>query len=301
MKKAPEKAMVSGWKVWWLALRPKTLWAAAAPVIMGSAMAQHDGMGHWPAALAALLGALLIQIGTNFANDYYDYVQGADTGERLGPTRATQAGWVTPETMKRAFILVFALAFLVGLYLIWRGGWPVLAIGLSSILFGILYTGGPYPLGYNGLADVFVLIFFGPVAVGGTYYVQALEINSTVIMAGLAPGLISTALLTVNNLRDITTDREAGKRTLAVRFGVGFARVEYLVSILIACLIPVVLVWKNQENHYSVITLLVLLMAFPSIKTVFRTSGSPLLNQVLADTGKMLFVYSVVFSIGWLL
>ena len=286
---------------WLLAIRPKTLWAAVAPVLMGAAMASADGKSHWLSAAAALLGAMLIQIGTNFANDYFDYLHGADTNERLGPTRATQAGLVKPETMKKAFILTFVLAFLIGLYLIWRGGWPILAVGLLSILFGVLYTGGPYPLGYNGLGDIFVLIFFGPVAVGGTYYVQALQINSIVLLAGLAPGLISVALLTVNNLRDINTDRKSGKRTLAVRFGTTFARLEYLSCLLIACLLPIALSVLNGGNYYSMITIGVLLFAIPAIRTVFRESGSPVLNETLARTGKMLLLYSILFSIGWVM
>jgi 1,4-dihydroxy-2-naphthoate octaprenyltransferase len=285
---------------WLLASRPKTLWAGIAPVLMGSAMSFADDLFHWPSALAALLCAVLIQIGTNYANDYFDFVHGADTTERLGPTRATQAGLVKPETMKKAFITTFALAFVIGLYLIWRGGWPILAIGLLSILFGILYTGGPYPLGYNGLGDIFVLIFFGPVAVAGTYYVQALQINYIILLAGLAPGLISVALLTVNNLRDIHTDRTSGKRTLAVRFGANFARIEYLLCIVVACLLPITLSFLNGGNYYSIITIGVLLFAVPAIRTVFRESGSPVLNEVLARTGKMLLIYSILFSIGWI-
>lgn len=287
-------------KIWIDATRPKTLPAAAAPVIMGSAMAFNDGLLQIPAALAALFGALLIQIGTNFANDYFDYIKGADTKERIGPTRATQAGLVKPAVMRMAFILTFLLAFVIGLYLIYRGGWPLLFIGILSILLGILYTGGPYPLGYNGLADIFVLIFFGPVAVGGTYYVQALEINQVVLLAGLAPGLISMAILTVNNLRDIHTDAKAGKRTLAVRFGAGFARLEYLLSLVSACLLPLLLVYLTHENFYSVLTLFALIPAVPGIKMVFTGISGPPLNQVLADTGRLLFLYSIIFSLGWI-
>ncbi len=286
--------------IWWEAARPKTLPAAAAPVMMGSAMAFHDGHFYLPAALAALLGALLIQVGTNFANDYFDHKKGADTGERLGPRRATQAGLVTPGKMKRAFSLAFAAAFAVGLYLILRGGWPVLLIGLFSILFGILYTGGPYPLGYNGLGDIFVLIFFGPVAVGGTYYVQALTVTPVVLAAGLAPGLISMALLTINNLRDISTDVKAGKRTLAVRFGDRFARMEYLVSIGAAVVVPFVLVYMTRENYFSVIALFALIPALPGIKRVWHGEQGAPLNHVLADTGKFLFLYSLMFSAGWI-
>lgn len=284
-----------------MAMRPKTLWAAVAPVLIGTAMAFSDGKAHWGAAFFAMFGALMIQIGTNFANDYYDYLKGADNRKRLGPTRVTQAGLVSPETMKKAFIIAFALAFLSGLYLIWRGGWPIFAIGMLSILFGILYTGGPYPLGYNGLGDIFVLIFFGPVAVGGTFYVQALDINLVVLLAGLAPGLISTALLSVNNLRDIHTDRESGKKTLAVRFGITFARLEYLLSILLACLLPLGLCLLTGGHYFAIITIGVFLFAIPAIKMVFQESGSPVLNRALADTGKFLLLYSLLFSIGWLI
>ncbi len=286
--------------IWIEASRPKTLPAAAAPVIMGSAMAFHDGGFHLPAALAALLGALLIQIGTNYANDYFDFKKGADNHERLGPRRATQTGLIAPAVMKRAFILTFTLAFIIGLYLIFRGGWPILLIGLLSILFGILYTGGPYPLGYNGLGDIFVLVFFGPVAVGGSYYVQTLDMTAVVLVAGLAPGFISMAILTVNNLRDIKTDRLAGKRTLAVRFGVAFARFEYIASMLAACLVPLILIYMTHENYLSILTLLVLFPAVPGIRMVLDGSAGAPLNKVLANTGKILFLYSLIFAIGWI-
>ncbi len=291
----------TSFKIWLLASRPKTLWAAVAPVIIGTAMAQENGKAHWLSAILAAVGAVMIQIGTNFANDYFDYFKGADHSERLGPTRVTQAGLVKPEIMKRAMIFVFTLAFLSGLYLIWRGGWPILVIGVLSILFGILYTAGPYPLGYNGLGDVFVLIFFGLVAVGGTYYVQALEINRVVLLAGIAPGLFSTAILTVNNLRDINTDRRAGKKTLAVRFGELFARLEYLMSLTLACLVPVLLISMSYGHYYALAATLVLIIAFPSIKTVFKEQPGIVFNKVLADTGKLLLLYSIIFAIGWIL
>jgi 1,4-dihydroxy-2-naphthoate octaprenyltransferase len=287
--------------IWWMAARPKTLWAASAPVIMGTVMAADARRFHWPAALCALAGALLIQVGTNYANDYFDHKKGADTAERIGPVRATQAGLVSPEAMRRAMIIVFALALVPGAYLVWRAGWPLVAIGLASILCGVLYTAGPAPLGYIGLADLFVMVFFGPVAVGGTYYVQALELPGYVAVAGLAPGLLSVALLTVNNLRDIDGDRAAGKRTLAVRFGRGFARAEYLVSLLLACIgVPLYLA-LHADHMLALFAVATALPAASVVRTVFTHTEGPALNGALARTGKLLLAFSVLFSLGWIL
>ncbi len=262
-------------------------------------MAYADGGLFLPAAIAAALGALFIQIGTNFANDYFDFKKGTDTADRLGPTRATQAGWVSPSAMKAATAIAFGIAFLIGIYLVYRGGWPVVTIGLLSILFGVLYTGGPYPLGYNGLADIFVLIFFGPVAVGGTYYVQTLTITTPVILAGLAPGLFSVAILTVNNLRDIDNDRATGKKTLAVRFGKRFSIMEYMLSIIAACAIPAILLIYNGPL-FALVASGTIILAYPQIKAVRITAGREL-NSTLAATGSALLIYSLLFSIGWLL
>lgn len=287
--------------IWLAAARPRTLPAAAAPVFIGCAMVWADQAFHWPAALCALAGALLIQVGTNYANDYFDFVKGTDTAERLGPTRATQAGLVTPAQMKRATAVAFGLAFLLGLYLVYRGGWPILLIGILSILFGILYTGGPLPLGYIGVADLFVLVFFGPIAVGGTYYVQALALPWPVVIAGLGPGLLSTAILTVNNLRDIEGDRVAGKKTLAARFGKGFSRTEYVVCVAGASLAVPLLLAVGLNDHYLVlIACLTLLFALPLIRRVFTVQGREL-NGVLADTGKLMLLYSALFALGWVL
>jgi 1,4-dihydroxy-2-naphthoate octaprenyltransferase len=263
-------------------------------------MAYESGGFHLLSALAALFGALMIQIGTNYANDYFDHKKGVDTDHRLGPTRATQAGWVTPAAMKRATIVAFSLAFLAGIYLVWRGGWPIVVIGLLSILFGILYTGGPVPIGYVGLGDLFVLIFFGPVAVGGTYYVQTLSIHTDVVLMGIAAGLFSTAILTVNNLRDIESDRAAGRKTLAVRFGGSFSKWEYLISIIIASLIPLLLYAMKHRHIFSAFAVLVLVAAIPAVKKVFSHKGA-VLNDVLAATGRLLLIFSLIFSVGWLL
>ncbi|HWR81770.1 MAG TPA: 1,4-dihydroxy-2-naphthoate polyprenyltransferase [Candidatus Deferrimicrobium sp.] len=287
--------------IWIHAARPKTLWAAVAPVLIGTAMAFDQGAVHWLSAMAALLGAMLIQIGTNFANDYFDSVKGADRYERLGPTRVTQAGLVSQSAMRTAVVVTFGLAVAAGTILVWRAGWPIAAIGLVSIACGILYTAGPYPLAYHGLGDPFVLIFFGPVAVGGTYYVQALSIDAAVLFAGLSPGLFSVAILTVNNLRDIQSDRRAGKRTLAVRFGAIFARREYVCCISVSTILPVTYALITRHHIFSLLTILVVPAALPSIIRVIRNAEGPALNDVLAATGKLLLLYSLLFSIGWLL
>lgn len=287
-------------RVWVLASRPKTLPAAIAPVLLGSAIAWHFQVFHLLSALAAMVGALLIQIGTNFANDYYDGIKGTDTGERLGPLRVTHAGYVTPAVMKRATALVFALAILVGVNLVVRGGWPIVIIGLSSVLFGYLYTAGPYPLSYNGLSDPFVLFFFGPVAVGGTFYVQAQYWSPEAIIAGLGPGLFSVAILTVNNLRDIHNDRKAGKKTLPARFGPGFAQGEYLSSVVFAMLVPIALWLRYDTPVWTLLALLSMVAAIKPIRATFTIQGREL-NNTLADTGKALLLYCLLFSIGWVI
>jgi 1,4-dihydroxy-2-naphthoate octaprenyltransferase len=293
--------MHATFKIWLLAVRPKTLPASIAPVLMGTAMAFGDGIHHWPSALVALFAALTIQIGTNLANDYFDFQKGADHEGRLGPTRVTQAGLVDPRSVKSAFVLMFLLSALACFYLIQRGGWPIAVIAILSILCGVLYTAGPFPLAYLGLGEIFVLIFFGPVAVAGTYYVQSFEVNPAVIVAGLAPGLFSTAILGVNNLRDIETDRKAGKKTLAVRFGRAFAINEYLFCIFAGSLIPVLTFTITKDYFYTLTAVAVLFLSIPAIKTVAAGSEGPALNRTLAATGKLLLLYSVIFSIGWIL
>lgn len=286
-------------KTWMLAARPKTLWAGAAPVIIGTALAATDGAFHPLAALCALLGALLIQIGTNFANDYFDFVKGTDTAERVGPIRATQAGLVTPSQMRNATMVVFGLAFLSGLFLVYRGGMPILALGLISILLGVLYTGGPFPLGYLGLGEVFVFIFFGPVAVAGTHYVQSLQWVPLAWLAGAAPGLISCAILIANNLRDADGDVKTGKRTLAVRFGKPFARREYALALLGGIIaVPLAFAFFAGGRWGVLLALLALIPAIKPLKSVLTRAEGPALNLVLADTGKVLLVFSLLFAAG---
>ncbi len=285
--------------IWLQATRPKTLGAAIAPVLIGSSMAYDKITFSESLALMTLLGAILIQIGTNFANDYFDYIKGADDENRIGPTRATQAGLVSPAQMRFAFILTFSLAAIVGVYLTWKGGWILLLIGIISIGAGISYTGG-WAFGYKGLGDIFVLVFFGPVAVMGTYYLQTQTSSLPVVIASLGPGLIATAILVVNNLRDMDTDKVAGKKTLVVKFGRTFARYEYLLCIATACLVPLGL-YSLNEPPYVLLSSLILIFALPIIRVIFTSIEGTVLNKALAHTGKLLLLYSVLFSIGYLI
>lgn len=284
---------------WVHSARPKTLPAAVAPVLIGAGMAFHDGGASWPVFLAILGATLCIQIGTNYANDYFDFVKGADTAERVGPVRATAAGLVTPRQMLVATVAMFGLAAFMGLYLVYVGGWPILVIGLVSIACGVLYTAGPYALGYLGLGDLFVLVFFGPVAVGGTYYLLARTIKGLVLAAGLAPGLISCAILAVNNYRDRHTDQSSGKRTLVVRWGERFGRLEYALALLLGCSLPAWLCLVTGEHWGSLIALLSVVAAFPLVRRMYARPDAPTLNSMLAHTGKVLIIYSVLFTIGW--
>ena len=290
------------WSTWWAAARPKTLGAAVAPVLVGTAMAQRtSGLAFWAMA-SCLVGAMLLQLGTNFANDYFDFVQGADTEERLGPTRATQAGWVSPTSMRNAFILMFALVAVPGLYLTYLGGWPVFLLGVLSVFSGVWYTAGPYALAYLGLGDLFVLIFFGGVATVGTYYVQTFQLDAPIFLASLGPGLFSTAILAVNNLRDRLTDTDSNKRTLAVRFGANVVRFEYLLCCLGASLVPwLIFTFTSEQHPYSLWASATFLWCIPAIIKVFRLDADPRLNPLLGETGKFLLLYSVLFSVGWLL
>lgn len=286
---------------WIIAFRLKTLPAAVAPVLVGTAMAYGHGVQNYTMALLALFGAVMIQIGTNLANDYFDFIKGADTAERIGPTRVTQAGLIAPVDVRNVMILVFVMAALSSIVLIIHAGWVIALIGVLSILSGVFYTAGPRPLGYMGLGELFVLVFFGPVAVAGTYYVQSLELNPAIVVAGFGPGLLSVAILAVNNLRDRETDRRANKNTLAVRFGKNFAMYEYMFSVIMAALVPVVVYVMTGEQPWALLATGILFMAAPVFQTVLTREDGPSLNAALASTGKLLLVYSVVYAIGWII
>jgi 1,4-dihydroxy-2-naphthoate octaprenyltransferase len=233
-------ATTTRFQAWILASRPRTLTAAAAPVFLGTGLAAGRGLFSLYPALAALVGALLIQIGTNLANDYYDHVRGGDGADRVGPLRVTQAGLIPPTTVRNATYLVLGLAFLLGIYLVWVGGIPIVIIGVASLICAVAYTGGPFPLAYHGLGDLFVFLFFGLAAVGGTYWVQALAFGPEVLLAGAGMGALCTTILVVNNLRDIETDARAGKRTLAVSLGYEGTKFEFLFLTVLGFGTPVV-------------------------------------------------------------
>jgi 1,4-dihydroxy-2-naphthoate polyprenyltransferase len=287
-------------KVWLMAIRVPTLPAAVVPVLVGSATALADGMLRPWAFVAALLAALLIQIGTNLANDYFDHQKGADTAERLGPTRVTQSGLVAPATVRRAMLICFGLAALCGVYLIYVGGWPILLIGLLSIAAGILYTGGPFPLGYNGLGDLFTFIFFGLVAVVGTDYLHSGAVRTLALLASLPVAMLVTAIIVVNNLRDAPTDRKAGKRTLAVIFGERFARIEYVVLVLGAYLALPALWLGVAASPFTLLPWLSLPLALPLIRLVSTEHGRAL-NAGLRGTGRLHMVFGALLALGLLI
>jgi len=296
-----EQPTVSQLRGWYLAARPATLPAAVVPVLVGVALAIGDGHLRPLVALATLLASLLIQIGTNFANDYYDFVKGTDTPDRLGPTRVTAGGIFAPRQVLGATVLTFGLALLVGLYLVAVGGLPILLIGVLSIAAGFAYTGGPYPLGYNGLGDVFVFAFFGLLAVLGTYFLQVGGITFSAFLATIPVGLLCTNILVVNNLRDVDTDRVAGKRTLAVRIGRAATRQQYALFLLISYTIPITL-WQIGATRFFLFWL-----PFLTVPKAFKlgwyvnTQSGRALNRALKDSGQLHLQFGVLFAISLLL
>ncbi len=292
---------ISRARAWVLASRPKTLPAAIVPVLVASAVAISDGVFAPLPAAVAMVCALLIQIGTNFANDYFDFIKGADSPDRIGPVRVVQSGLIPPATVRNAMIGVFALTFVLGLYLIAVGGWPILLIGVASLICAVLYTAGPFPLAYVGLGDVFVFLFFGVVAVTGTYYVQALQWSNVALVASLPVGAISTAILVVNNYRDIDTDRLANKRTLAVRIGRRATRIEYRMLLLAAYVVPVFQILRQDAPLWLLLPLLSIPFAIHVLLVVERNVDGGALNRALAGTGKLLALYGVLYAAGFML
>lgn len=302
---------VSRRRAWLIAARPQTLPAAAAPVIVGVGLAVESGVFAPFPALAALVGAALIQIGTNFANDYYDAIQGADTDDREGFTRVVASGLIEPAEVKRAMWLTFAAAIAVGTYLVYVGGVPILVIGLASVAAGIAYTGGPYPLGYHGLGDLFVFVFFGVIAVTGTYYVQAAALaagafplgvpDGTITLAAVVASLpiaaLSTNILVVNNVRDLKEDAQTGKRTLAVRFGYRFSRAQFLALLGLAYAAPLWFLARG-DGVAVLLPLTTLPLAVVVAHTVVTETAGEMLNPALESTGKLLAAYAVTFAVG---
>jgi len=283
--------------VWISAARLRTLPAAIVPVVVGTAVARACGGIAWGPALAALAGAIAIQIGTNFANDVFDAEKGADGADRIGPLRAVSAGLISAAAMKRAMIAAFAVASAFGLYLVVTAGWPIVAIGIASIIAGIAYTGGPWPLGYHGLGDVFVMVFFGFVAVCGTAFVQLHGVPCLAVWAAVPVGALATAILVVNNLRDRTTDARVGKRTLAVRLGRRGALVEYALLLAVAYAVPVGLA-VAAHAPWRALPIVTAPLAFVRLKQLAEATDGPAFNGLLAATGQLLLLHGVCFAVG---
>lgn len=296
----PTAASHNGPGVWMLAIRPKTLPAAAASVIIGSALAWYDAVFAAGPALAALFIALLLQIGSNLANDVYDDERGADTTERLGPVRVTQSGLLTRGQVKRGMATVFGIAFALGLYLAWIRGPMVLVVGVAAIIAAIAYTGGPWPLGYHGLGEVFVFLFFGVTAVVGTYWVQGGTPPLAAWLMSVPAGLLIVAILVVNNLRDIEQDRVAGKNTVTVRIGVKATRVEYALCVAGAYLFVALGVALGVLPYHAMASWLSIPLAFVTWRVVVSQEGRPL-NRALALTGQTTLVFALFFAAGMII
>ena len=288
---------ISKFQAWLHASRPKTLLAAVVPVMVGSALAIAKDSFTLIYSLVALLCSILIQIGTNFTNDLYDHLKGADKELRKGPLRVLSSGLISQTEMRNAIIFVFGLAFLLGLYLVYSVGIVVLIIGVISILAGIAYTAGPYPLAYHGLGDVFVFIFFGIVGTAGTYYLHLHEFDLISLLISIPVGALITNILVVNNYRDIEEDREAQKITLAVKFGRTFTKIQFLISIVVSYLILLILFLAFNFSLWIFLPVLSLPLAFIQVKMLFSFEGSKL-NKTLEISAKYAALFGMLFSIG---
>lgn len=291
---------INKFESWVLASRPKTLLAAFVPVLVGSAIAYNDGMFQPAASIVALLCAVLIQIGTNWVNDLFDFLSGKDTEERVGPTRVLAAGLISVKEMKFGIILIFTITFIIGLYLVYVAGWLLLLIGILSIIAGIGYTAGPYPLAYNGLGDIFVFIFFGLIGTVGTYYVQTLEVTGFVLWASIPVGALITNILVINNFRDIEEDRSSGKQTLAVKLGKRFTQTQYLIFMVFSYLVLAVVFFTFKQSFFVFLPILTLPLSIRLIKMIYTLQGEAL-NKTLELTAKLSAIYGILFAIGILL
>lgn len=291
---------ITKYQAWLLASRPKTLPAAVSPVIIGCAVAFAEHSFRFGPALAAFLGALLLQIGANLANDVFDFEKGADQHDRLGPMRVTQAGLLSPNEVKTGMWITFALAAICGIYMTLVSGWFILLIGLLAILAAIAYTGGPFPYGYKGLGEIFVFIFFGFAAVCGTYYAQTKTISQLAVLSSIPVGLLIVAILVVNNVRDYESDKTANKRTLAVRFGLEWARQEFVSIVILAFVIVVLLSISDIATPWLLLTWLSLPLVFSTSSSVLNQRGK-ILNKTLASTGQLTLTFSLLYAVGLML
>jgi 1,4-dihydroxy-2-naphthoate octaprenyltransferase len=291
----------SGIRIWLMASRIRTLPASIAPVLVGTALAGFAHVFHPLRFIAALIGAIFIQVGTNLSNDYSDARRGADTEDRLGPVRVTAGGLVPPKQVLIATYVSFGVAVAAGAYLIAVAGWQLLLVGAASILAGVLYTGGPRPYGYEGLGEVFVFLFFGIVAVAGSFYVQVKHLDWEAFALAVPVGLIAAAILVVNNIRDIDTDRRASKRTLAVRLGRERTRTLYAVMIYLAFLLTPVTWIFGPMKPWMLLPWLTLPIAAPIVRTVRNRTDGPSLNGALAQTGMLQLSFCLLLSAGLLL
>jgi 1,4-dihydroxy-2-naphthoate octaprenyltransferase len=300
MENQPQPASIPKYQAWLMASRPRTLPAAVSPVLVGSAVAFTEYVFHPGAALAAFFGALLLQIGANLANDVFDFEKGADRGDRLGPTRVTQYGFLTPAEVKKGMWITFAIAALCGIYMTMVSGWWIILIGVLAILAAITYTGGPFPYGYRGLGEIFVFIFFGLAAVGGTYYAQAGTISKLAMYASIPIGLLIVGILVVNNVRDYESDKASNKKTLAVRFGLAWARQEFITVVVLAYAVVFFMVWIKVTSPWVLLSWLSLPLFFPISSSVLNERGR-ILNKTLAKMGSLTLIFSLLFSLGLLL
>src|SRR4051812_11327930 len=285
-------------RLWAVAARPRTLPAAVAPVLVGTALAGTEGTFKPLRFVCALIGSIFIQVGTNLANDYSDARRGADTEDRLGPVRVTAGGLMPPRQVLVGTYVAFGIAVLAGAYLIAVAGWQLLLVGVASIAAGVLYTGGPKPYGYEGLGELFVFLFFGVVAVAGSYFVQVEHLEWEAFALSVPVGLLASAILVVNNVRDADTDRRAGKRTLAVRLGRPRARRLFAGMLVVAYAVPGVLPWVSRLSPLILLTLLTIPLAVQLVRTVNTRTDGPSLNGALAGTGRLLALFSLLLSAG---